>query len=166
MTIISILSSEWEIQFEDETVGSNAVAGLKKITHVSGTTVISSNALYSAVADAMDELAAMDFENPMLPVTPEAYTMENAYFIDRTSTQFLKGGAISSTSWTTDVRSISHNNTTPFVAGDIGRQVVGATTGDTGTLLDFETLPDSTSTTIIWIRPDDPPRTCLITRVR
>tara|TARA_R110002096_G_C14661938_1_gene728452 strand:- start:45184 stop:47586 length:2403 start_codon:yes stop_codon:yes gene_type:complete len=154
MTTISILSGEWEIAFEDETVGANAVAGLKMVRHISGTSVITSNVLYSAVADAMDEHAAMDFDNPMLPVTPEAYTVENGYFVPNTSTQFLEGGAISTVSQTAAVRSILHNNSTPFVSGDIGRQVVGGTTTDTGTLVDFETLPDGT--TVIWIRPDDP----------
>ncbi len=159
MTIISILNDDWEIAFEDETVGSLAVAGLRMIRHVttggSPTAVRSSNTLYSAVADAMDEHAAMDFLNPMLPTTPEAYTMENAYFMPNLSTNFLDGGAISTVAQASgEVVSIAHNDSTPFVSGDIGRQVLGVTTTDTGTLLDFETLPDGT--TIIWIRPDDP----------
>jgi hypothetical protein len=46
-----------------------------------------------------------------------------------------------------------HDNTgTPPASGDIGRQVTEATSGDTGTLLDFEQLPDGTY--VLWIRPD------------
>lgn len=153
MTTISILSGEWEISFPDETVGSNAVAGLRMIRHISGTTVRSTNELYSAVADALDEHAAMGFPNAMLPVTPEAYTLENAYFMPSESTQYLDGGAISTSAQNGEVVSIAHNNSTPFDSDDIGRQVLAAS-GDTGTLLDFETLPDGTN--IIWIRPDDP----------
>lgn len=159
MTIISILNDDWEIAFADETVGTNAVAGLRSIRHVttggSPTLVRTSNAFYSAVADAMDEHAAMDFANPMLPTTPEAYTIEAGYFVPNLSMNFLQGGAMSTVAQgSNQVCSIAHNNSTPFVDGDIGRQVVGGTTTDTGTLLDFETLPDGT--TIIWIRPDDP----------
>jgi hypothetical protein len=103
----------------------------------------------------MDELNAMDDENPMLPTTPNAYTMENAYFIPRSSTEFLNEGAITSTSWTTEIRSIFYTDTVAdFVSGDVGRQVTGGTTGDTGTLLDFEVLPSGQK--LAWIRPDDP----------
>jgi len=155
MSSISILSGDWEILFGDETVGTNAVAGLKMIRKAVATpTIISSNVLYSAVADAMDELNAMDDETPMLPVTPQAYTMENGYFIPRSSTEFLTGGAIESVSWDTVIRSILYTATVAdFATGDIGRQVVGGTTTDTGTLLDFETLPNGTK--VAWIRPDD-----------
>lgn len=155
MSSISILSGDWVIEFDDETVGSNAVAGLKMIRPAVATpTITTVNALYSAVADAMDELNAMDDENPMLPVTPTSYTMENGYFIPRRGIEYLTGGAIESTSWTTEIRSIAYTDTVAdFADGDIGRQVVGGTTGDTGTLLDFEVLPDGTK--VAWIRPDD-----------
>lgn len=156
MSSISILSGDWEILFDDETVGSNAVAGLRMVRKaVASPTIITTNTLYSAVADAMDELNAMDDENPILPTTPTAYTMENGYFMPRSSTEFLTGGAISSTSWDFEVRSINYTvgGGADFVAGDVGRQVVGGTTGDTGTLLDFEVQPDGTLTA--WIRPDD-----------
>jgi hypothetical protein len=158
MTVITILNGDFEILFEDETVGGNAVAGMKMVrrTSTASATKYTTNALYSAVADAADDFQAMGFENPMLPVTPNAYTMENDYFIPRSSTEWLDEGAISA-DWDQNIRSILYVAGSPgaeFVVGDIGRQVTGGTTGDTGTLLDFETLPDGT--TLAWIRPDDP----------
>lgn len=156
MSVISILGGTWEIQMDDETVGTNAVAGLKKIEYQSGS-VVTANALYSAVADAMDELDAMDDQNPMLPTTPNAYTMENGYFMDNYSTQFVSGGAISSNGWTNEILVKIVTGGTDFVTGDIGRQVLaagGTDAGDSGTLLDWETLPNGTE--VIWIRPDDP----------
>lgn len=155
MTTIQIVNGEWEIAFADETVGTNAVAGLKLIRHISGTAVRPTNELYSAVADAMDELAAMGFQNPMLPTTPTAYTLENGYFMPNESTEFLDGGAISSVSWGSGViRKKEYSVVTNFVSGDIGRQVTESGSSDTGTLLDFEQLPDGQW--VAWIRPDDP----------
>jgi hypothetical protein len=158
MTTISILNDDFEILFEDETVGANAVAGLKTVRRTVGATdtVYTTNALYSAIADAADEFIAMGFENPMLPVTPNAYTVENNYFIPRSSTEYLEEGALSA-AWTVTggqgiYRKVYTTVTAAPIAGDIGRQVVEATSGDTGTLLDFEVEPDGT--TVIWIRPD------------
>jgi len=156
MTAITILNGDFEILFEDETVGGNAVAGMKMIRRTSGAaaTNYTTNALYSAVADAADDFQAMGFENPMLPVTLNAYTMENDYFIPRSSTEWLQEGAIEA-DWDLNIVSIAYVATiADFDTGDIGRQVVGGTTGDTGTLLDFEILPDGTL--LAWIRPDDP----------
>lgn len=158
MTQILILSDDFEILFEDETVGGNAVAGMKMVRRTSGagSTVYTTNALYSAIADAADDFQAMGFENPMLPVTPNAYTMENNYFIPRSSTEFLDEGAISADWTVTSGEGVFVKSyvavAAAFVAADIGRQLTETDTGDTGTLLDFETLPDGT--TVVWIRPD------------
>lgn len=157
MTTIEILGGDWELLFEDETVGGNAVAGMKMLRRTSGasSTVYTTRQLYSAVAEVTDEFQAMGFSNPMLPVTPNAFTMENNYFIPRRATEYLDEGAISA-DWTVTsgegVYRKVYTNTTPFVDGDIGRQVVEASTGDTGTLLDFEVEPDGTL--VLWIRPD------------
>jgi hypothetical protein len=158
MTTITMLSGDWEIAFDDETVGGNAVAGMKMVRRTSGAseTVYTTRTLYSAIADAADEFQAMGFENPMLPVTPNAYTMESEYFIPRRDTEYLKEGAITA-DWTVTsgegvyMKEYSSVTVAP-VTGDIGRQVTEATSSDTGTLLDFETLPDGT--TVLWIRPD------------
>lgn len=157
MTQIAILNGDFEVLMDDETVGGNAVAGLKLIRRAVGasTTVYTTNALYSAVAEVMDDFIAMGFENSMLPVTPNAYTMENDFFMPRSSTEFLKEGAITAdwtVSGTAGIYSKEYVDSTPFVFADIGRQVLEATSGDAGTLLDFEVLPNGNL--LAWIRPD------------
>jgi len=159
MTTLTILNDDWEILFDDETVGTQTgSAGMKMVRRTSGAaeTIYTTNALYSAIADAADEFQAMGFQNPMLPVTPNAYTMENEYFIPRQATEYLKQGAIEA-DWTVTagagVYRKSYGSVTQApVASDIGRQVTEATSSDTGTLLDYEVEPDGT--TILWIRPD------------
>ena len=162
MTTLALLGGDFEILFDDETVGANAVAGMRMIRRAAGasTTVYTSLQLYSAVADEADAFQAMGFRNPMLPTTPNAFTLENKYFIPRSSTEYLKEGTLTC-DWTTSVLPDTNGNavirkpytdTTPFVSGDIGRQVTASASGDTGTLLDFEEEPDGTL--ILWIRPD------------
>lgn len=159
MTTISLLGGDFELLFDDETVGANAVAGMRMLRRsptAPTTTVYTTNALYSAVAADADAFQAMGFTNPMLPVTPNAYTMENKYFIPRSSTEFLKEGAIEA-NWAVVsgdgvFRKVYTTVTVAPVAADIGRQVTEATSLDTGTLLDFEVEPDGT--TVVWIRPD------------
>jgi len=163
MSTLAILNGDWEILFEDETVGT-ATTGMRMVRRAAGAsaTIYSSLALYSAIADAADEFTAMGFRNPALPVTPNAFTLENKYFMPRSSTEWLKEGT-----WTADwsytaspdsvgngVVCVEWTGGTAPVAGDIGRLITQGDTGDTGTLLDYETLPDGT-TTVVWIRPDD-----------
>lgn len=162
MTTLAILNGDFEILFDDETVGSG-VTGMRMIRRAAGasTTIYTTLELYSAVADAADEFQAMGFRNPMLPVTPNAFTMENKYFIPRSSTEWLKEGTISA-DWSysalpdsvgNGVVVVEWSGGTGPVAGDVGRLITQGDTSDTGTLLDFETLPDGT--TVVWIRPDD-----------
>ena len=152
MTAITILNGDFEILFEDETVSPNTGVGMKMVrrTATASATKYTTNALYSAVADAADDFQAMGFENPMLPVTPNAYTMENGYFIPRSSTEWLDEGAIEA-DWTNECLSFTYTaSTTDFVAGDIGKSITDGT--NTGTLLDFEVLPDGTL--LAWVRPE------------
>ena len=157
MTTIAILGGDFEILFDDETVGS-ATTGMKMVRRATGAseTVYTSRALYSDIAASTDEFTAMGFKNPMLPVTPNAYTMENFFFIPRSSTEYLKEGAITC-DWTIasteGILRKEYTESVPFVPGDIGDLVTETTSGDTGTLLDYEVEPDGT--TILWIRPDD-----------
>lgn len=162
MTTLSILNGDFEILFEDEVVGT-ATTGMRMIRRAAGAsaTVYTTLQLYSAVADAADEFQAMGFRNPMLPVTPNAFTLENKYFMPRSSTEWLKEGTISA-DWnytaTPDsigngVVAVAWSGGTGPVAGDIGRLITQGDSGDTGTLLDFET--DIDGTTYVWIRPDD-----------
>tara|TARA_R110002167_G_scaffold31378_1_gene103061 strand:- start:1313 stop:3904 length:2592 start_codon:yes stop_codon:yes gene_type:complete len=162
MSSITILSGDWEILFDDENNqngGSNAVSGMRTVRHAgASSTIYTTNQLYSAVADASDDFQAMGFKNPMLPTTPNAYTMENQYFIPRSSTQYLKEGAITA-DWSLagsvqgdGVVKVVYTGGTGFVATDIGRQVVKGSS--TGTLLDFDR--DQDGALVAWIRPDDP----------
>jgi hypothetical protein len=162
MTTLSILNGDFEILFEDEVVGT-ATTGMRMIRRAAGAsaTVYTTLQLYSAVADAADEFQAMGFRNPMLPVTPNAFTLENKYFMPRSSTEWLKEGTISA-DWnytaTPDsigngVVAVAWSGGTGPVTGDIGRLITQGDSGDTGTLLDFET--DIDGTTYVWIRPDD-----------
>lgn len=162
MTTITILGGDFEILFDDETVGTGAVAGMRMVRRTAGasTTVYTSNQLYSAVAGEADAFQAMGFTNPMTPTTPNAYDMANFYFLPRSSTEYLKEGTFTC-DWTSAILPDTNGNGvvrvvyaggTAFVAGDIGRHVVQTTGGDSGCLLDFETDPDGL--TYAWIRPD------------
>ena len=165
MTIITILGGDFEILMDDEKNmdgGSNAIAGMRTVrAAVAVPTIVTTNALYSAIAEVTDDFIAMGFTNPMLPVTPNAYTMENKYFISRNTTEFLREGAITA-NWSISASPDTNGNGvlkvpyvggTNFVTTDIGRQVIQADSTDSGTLLDFDIDPDGTL--IAWIRPDD-----------
>jgi hypothetical protein len=161
MTTISVLGGDFEILFADEVVGSGTT-GMRMIRRAAGAsaTVYTTLALYSDVAANADAFQAMGFRNPMLPTTPNEFTLENQYFMPRSSTEWLKEGTIKANwSYTASpdtsgngVVRVPYTGGTNFVSGDIGRKVVqgGA---DSGTLLDFEVEPDGT--TVAWIRPDD-----------
>ena len=161
MTVISLLGGDWEYQFEDETTTTTFATqtGTRMLRYVSGP-VRSSNEVYSAVAEAADDFQAMGFKNPMLPVTPNAYTMENQAFISRASSEWLKEGTITA-NWNLagtagdtaghGVLRVPYSGGTNFVTGDIGRRITDGT--DFGTLLDFEVEPDGTL--VAWIRPEN-----------
>lgn len=163
MTIISILGGDFEILFEDEKTTATPTAGMRTVRRASGAsdTVYTTNQLYSAVAEAADDFVAMGFRNPMLPTTPNAYTMENKYFIPRSSTEYLKEGAITANYSLTaspdsdgnGVIKVVYSGGTNFDSGDIGRSVQQTDTGDTGILLDFDVDPNGDL--CAWIRPDD-----------
>lgn len=161
------LNDEWIMELDDETNDAAAVAGLRQVRidpdFVGTPSVITTRALYSAVADAMDDFIAMGFRNAMLPTTPNAFTMENWYFIPRSSTEYLKEGAITA-AWTAAATTRTGDGVlkvgyvvgggTDFVASDIGKRITQTGTGDTGTLLDFDQDPDGSL--IAWVRPEVP----------
>lgn len=162
MTAIPILNGDWEILLDDEknqNGGTLAAAGMRTVQKaVASPAIITTRTLYSAVAAAMDDFIVMGFRNAMSPTTPNAFVMENKYFIPRSSTEFLKEGAITA-NWTASgtrsgdgVLKKAYSGGAAFVVGDIGRQITEG--AYTGTLLDFDEDPDGT--TVAWIRPDDP----------
>jgi hypothetical protein len=102
------------------------------------TSVYSSRALYSFIQNTFDELGQMDDTVPMSAQTPTEFTLINGWFIDDESTKYLSGGAIATTGYSSEVRVISFGATyTSAVVTDIGLEVVGGTTGHTGTLLHY-----------------------------
>lgn len=121
------------------------------------------NQLYSALADLMDDLNQMDDGSVMSAQTPTQYTIgtidpsdKEPWFIDRTSVEHLTGGALTTTGWTratgtaTGIVRITYTTGTDFISGDIGKTVTNATSGSTGTLLDYNSTG---STKYAWIRP-------------
>lgn len=140
----------------DFTVFYAADNGQKRIEWTgSATGTRTLNELYSALQSLFDDPSQMDDLVPMSADTPDIYRMINQWFIDDTTVEHLTGGALFSADWVdgTDehVLVIGYALTTEFDAADIGRTIRGATTGDTGTLLDFNTTRN-----LVWIRPDDP----------
>lgn len=156
----TILSGRWVINYEAE----NRQKRIWRDTSVSPTTTDTVNALYSALQNHFDELAQMDDGVPMSAQTPTEYTIgiidagdKDPWFIDRTSVEYLTGGALKTASWDratgTNVGIVKIEYTvggTDFDTTDIGRTITNATGADSGTLLDFNTTG---STKYAWIRP-------------
>jgi hypothetical protein len=110
---------------------------LKTIRHTSGVTVYSVNALYSAVKDFEDNAGNMDDEVIMTASTATEYELPNGYFMDYPSTNFLNGGAITTTGYTAEIqRVVTTDAGTNPVPSDIGLNVVA--TGGSGPLLHYD----------------------------
>lgn len=113
------------------------------------------NELYSALQDLFDEPAQMDDLVPIRADTPDIYRMINQWFIDDDTVEHLTAGALFTAGWavgtTEHVKIIGYSPTTEFSTHDIGRTILGTTTTDLGTLLDFNTQRN-----LAWIRPNDP----------
>lgn len=115
-----------------------------------GATVYTVNALYSWLMDEFDELTQMDDLVPMSAQTPTAYTVINGYYLQEELTKYLKTGAITSDGYVDEIRTLHCGATwTNFVAGDIGNTLTGGTTGDTGTILDYDNTAHE-----VWVRMD------------
>lgn len=100
------------------------------------------NELYSYLMDTFDELTQMDDQVPMSAQTPTSYTMINGWYIREDLTRQLTTGAIQTTGYLDDVRTLICGVTgwTNFVPGDIGDLITGGTTTDTGSLLDYDNV--------------------------
>ena len=161
MTVLSLFGGAWTYEFEDQTTTTTdpLQPGTRMLRYVSGP-IRTSLALYSELAANTDEFQAMGFKNPMLPVTPNQFTLESQAFMSRASTEMLKEGTIIG-DWTLvgsagnnsgrGVLRVPYTGGTNFITGDIGREVLQG--ADEGTLLDFEIEPDGTL--IAWVRPKD-----------
>ena len=140
----------------DVTVHYNSENGQKRLewTGIDNATR-TLNEVYSALQSLFDDSSQMDDLIPMRADTPTIYRMINQWFVDDTTVEHLTGGSLYTSGWVeganNHVRVIGYSPTTEFNAADIGQTIVGGTTGDTGTILDF-----NTDRNLIWIRPDDP----------
>src|SRR3990167_472456 len=162
----TILSGRWVVYYESE----NSQKRIWRDTSVTPTTIDSVNALYSALQNHFDELGQMDDGIPMSAQTPTEYTIgiieagdKDPWFIDRTSVEYLTGGALKTASWDrnddgevgTDNNGIVKLNYkvggTDFDVTDVGRDIKDVTDNDIGTLLDFNTVLGAK---VAWIRPD------------
>jgi hypothetical protein len=139
----------------------------KRIEWVSGTCTV--RKLYSALQDLFDELTQMDDGVPMSAQTPTEFTIgiidagdSDPWFIDRTTVEYLYGGALSTASWTRDLPGDGTGNigivrigyswtSNNFTSTDIGKTITNQTGGDSGTLLDYKTTTGSNG--VAWIRP-------------
>lgn len=156
----TILSGRWVVYYEAE----NRQKRIWRDTSVSPTTTDTVNTLYSALQNHFDELSQMDDGVPMSAQTPTEYTIgiidagdSDPWFIDRTSVEYLSGGALKSASWdrvtstNTGIVRIAYTTGTDFDTTDIGRDLLHTGDNDRGTILDFNT---NGSTKYVWVRPD------------
>ena len=153
----SILSGRWFVYYGAE----NRQKRIWRDTSVTPTVTDTVNALYSALQNQFDELTQMDDGVPMSAQTPTEYTIgiidagdKDPWFIDRTSVEYLSGGALKTASWdrvtgtNTGILKIVCNNT-DIVLADVGNDVTIG--GNTGTLLDVK---GTGAGSILWVRPD------------
>jgi hypothetical protein len=112
-------------------------------------TTYTTRQLYSFLQDTFDELDQLDDTVPMSAQTPTEFTMINGWFIDDDSTQYLSGGAISTSGWADEIRLLTFDGYTSAVRSDIGLQVLGSVTTDTGTLLHYNNTDQQW-----WVRMD------------
>lgn len=154
----TILSGRWIVYYGAE----NRQKRIVRDTAVTPTVTDTVNALYSALQDLFDELNQMDDGVPMSAQTPTEYSIgiidagdKDPWFIDRTSVEYLKGGALQTKSWDrvtgTNVGIVRIQYTegaTVLQASDIGKTIANGTA--TGTILDYNT---NISPKVMWIRP-------------
>ncbi|MDP3768719.1 MAG: hypothetical protein Q8S13_11950, partial [Dehalococcoidia bacterium] len=121
----------------------------------SSTGTRTARALYSALEAWAALPGSIGQLVPIKADTPDIFRMINQWFVDDETVEHLTGGSLYSDKWkdgtTEHVLVIGYGQTVEFNAADIGRTIRGATTGDTGTILDF-----NAARKLLWIRPDDP----------
>jgi len=128
------------------------------IKHIAGTTVYTTNQLYSQIQDWMDDASYMDFTPPMSAQTPTDYQVINGWYLDEGLTntgaannciEWLNGGAITTNGYNLVIYRLTFQagGYTNAVAGDIGKIVANAGLTHEGTLLAY----DNTNR-IWWVR--------------
>lgn len=111
----------------------------KTIKHTSGSTIYSTNALYTYIQDTFDELSQMDDKVPMSAQTPSQYTIINNWFISPDSTQYLDSGSLQTSGYANQIHMVTFQSGgyVSAVAGDIGK-VVNDDAADFGTLIHYD----------------------------
>lgn len=112
--------------------------------------------LYSYLQDTFDELDQLDDTIPMSAQTPTNYTLINGWFMDDRSYRFLKGGAIITNGYDSEIYIKPYDASgagTAFSASDIGETITETDTSETGKILAYD---ERTASEIgyVWIRPD------------
>jgi hypothetical protein len=129
----------------------------KRIYHSANTNLYTVNELYTWLMSTFDDIGQMDDQVPITAQTPTEYTLVNGWFMDDDSIKYLYGGAIQTSGWGTGEIRHLHISATAYttpVPSDIGLQVLGGTTGDTGILLAYQ---GNESGNYEWyVRPTDP----------
>jgi hypothetical protein len=156
MAVISLLGGDVTIYDFSE----NRQGRIKWTGAATGTRTL--RELYSAIQKSWDDQGNMDQPTPIRAITPTQYqiqgTQDKPFFIDDDTVEHLKGGSLFSSGWisgtTKYIKTIGADFATAFSADDIGRTLLGGTTGDTATLLDY-----NSGRGLLWIRPDDPTQT-------
>lgn len=120
----------------------------KVVTHDSGSTVYTANAVYSWAMDTFDELAQMDDDVPMSAQTPQAYRAINGWFFHPLCFEYIDGGTIETVGYNDEIHklTIQSSGYTNAVAGDIGKTVKDDGV-DFGTLLGY-----NNDKRIWWVR--------------
>lgn len=98
----------------------------KRIYKSAGSSVDTVNDLYSWVQDQIDELTALDDSVPMSAQTPTEYSLINGWYISEADIKALKGGALKTIDWNTNIYLVTFGATyTNAVASDVGKVVAG-----------------------------------------
>jgi len=153
----TVLAGDVTIYYLDE----NRQKRLEWTGSAAGTRTV--NELYSALQDWFDEPGQMDDGIPMSAQTPVEYTVgtidtgdTEPWYLSYEMVQHLTGGAIRTSGWTRTVDvaagviTVQVTGGGAIVAGDVGLDIAGATTGN-GTLLEF--IDDGTYDYLV-IRPN------------
>lgn len=116
------------------------------------------NEFYSASMTLYALSAQMSERVNLTAQTPVDYTLVNGHFLDDTTAEHLTGGTLQSSGWASLVILEKGYNSaggaaTDFAVADIGRTILGTTSGYSGTIVDFNTV---LSQEVVMIRPDDP----------
>jgi hypothetical protein len=113
------------------------------LRHISGSSVYPVNTIYKVSADLSDDQGRMIKKYPMVALTPVDYRMVYGWFITPDAVKYLSTGSITTSGYThptnpTGIRLLTFTAPTSCVSGDVGKPVLGGTTGDAGTLLYYD----------------------------